>query len=97
MSATLVALIALLGTGLTGTLTWLLAWRVSRGRVATSDAASLWAESQALRTELREEARDLRGRVETLSGEVRNCHAESAALQVRLSNVEARLRGPRGR
>lgn len=90
MTGVWIAVIALLGTVATGLGTWLVARRDSSGTVATSEAATLWAESQTIRRELRDEISQLRGSIDTLRTEVRNCHDESAQLQVRLAALEHR-------
>lgn len=89
-----------------GALTALVAWLVSRrqhsGRVDTSEAASLWAESQAMRQELRAEVIASRGEVSSLRTELAEVRAalsavraeadryreESAVLRARISALE---------
>jgi hypothetical protein len=92
MSAVMIAVLALTGTALTGLVTWLVAARAASGRVETTDAATLWEESRAIRVELRKEADTLRQRVDKLSEEVEECHADGIELRKRLVLVEAQLR-----
>jgi len=94
VSALLIAILSLAGTAVTGLATWLVAARAASGRVQTTDAATLWEESRAIRIELRKEADLLRQRVDKLSEEVEECHAEGMELRKRLVLVEAQLRGP---
>jgi len=84
------AVVALFGTIATGFGTWLVARRSTSGSVRTSEAETLWSESQAIRTELREEVKGLRLSVDQLRVEVRDCHTDGAALRQRLSALEGR-------
>lgn len=93
MTAVWIALVALLGTGMTGAVTWAIARRATSGRIETTEAASLWTESANIRTELRLEAKELRERIGTLQSEVRDCHGESLELKKRLATLEAASRG----
>lgn len=77
MNSTLVivAAIGALGTSLGGAIAWLIARRQTSGKIDTSDAATLWAASEELRKELREEvlmlraqAVDLLRRIDRLEG-----------------------------
>jgi hypothetical protein len=69
-------------------ITYLVARRQSSGRIATSDAATLWAESQSMRKELRDECESLRGEVGTLRGEVVFLRGEVSRLRQRLTRYE---------
>lgn len=60
MNALLPLLSGALAAVITAFVTYLIARRQSSGRVGTSDAATLWEESQAMRKELRDEVRELR-------------------------------------
>lgn len=61
--------------------TFLIARRTTSGRIGTSDAASLWAESQAMRRELREEVIALRADNAALRQEVARLRDEVAGLR----------------
>lgn len=59
-STLLPLLSGLLAASITALASYIIVRRQSSGRIATSEAVSLWAESQAMRKDLREEVRDLR-------------------------------------
>lgn len=85
--ATTQALIAFLAVAVTSAVTYAIARRKTSGNVATSsDAAQLWAESQTLRKELRDEVRALR---EMLSEREKRI----TSLEQRITALESRLDG----
>lgn len=86
-------LAVLLGAGLTALVNWLINNRKSSGKIKTSEASDLWAESQAIRKELREERQALKEEIAALRKEVRDCHGESNQLKERLAALEGRGRG----
>lgn len=69
--------------------TYMIARRRSSGQIATSDAATLWHESQAMRADLRSEVIGLRSEVLSLRTEVHTSKAE----RDRLADEVAGLRG----
>lgn len=68
-----------------GALTAFVAWRVSKrqhsGSVDTSEAASLWAESQAMRQELRAEVIASRGELSSLRVELAEVRTQLLAVR----------------
>lgn len=94
--------VVLSGGALTAFVGWRIAKRQTSGSVNTSEAASLWAESQAMRQELRAEVVASRNEVSSLRielAEVRSAltavraeadhyRQESQALQARISVLE---------
>lgn len=76
-----VALIAASGT-------YLVARRTRSGDIGTSDASDLWAESQAIRKELREEVISLR---EQLSIQGQRCQERITALERTVRELRQRL------
>jgi membrane protein YqaA with SNARE-associated domain len=64
-AATLAIIAAVAGS----LVTWLVAVRRFSGKVETSEARDLWAESAAIREWSRRRIEDLEARVETLEGE----------------------------
>lgn len=84
----LLALITGVGVPATALVTYLVARRQTSGQIATSDAATLWAESQAMRRELRTEVVDLRTRVRSQDDEIRILRGEIRTLRVRLASLE---------
>lgn len=50
--------------------TYFVARRKGSGRIETSEAADLWAESQAMRRELRDEVKDLRAQIKDLRAHI---------------------------
>lgn len=81
MNATLPLILGLVGTALTQLVIWLVARRSKSGRIDTSEAATLWAESQAIRGELRAEVAELRKENEVLRRENADLKAEVAAIR----------------
>lgn len=77
-------LVPILGSAVAGVLAYMAARRRSSGRVDTSDAKDLWAESNAMRRELREE-------VIALRGQLASAHAEADRLRDRVGELETKL------
>jgi predicted nucleic acid-binding Zn-ribbon protein len=71
--------------------TYWVARRQSSGTIKTSDASDLWAESQAMRAELRTEVIGLREEIVVLNKELRDLRVEMRALRKRLVVSEARI------
>ena len=102
MTETLIAVLAVLGTAITGVAAWAVARRATSGSVKTSEAESLWAESQAMRKELRDEAAagrseltalraelaGVRVSLEAVRAEAELCHQQMVATRARLIALE---------
>lgn len=80
--------------------TYFVARRQGSGRIATSDAATLWAESQAMRRELREEVVGLRKEVLSLRqaldstrSQLTAAHAEAGTLRHELGEARKQVDG----
>jgi peptidoglycan hydrolase CwlO-like protein len=86
--AFLVAMIAGVSGILAAVVTYLVARRQTSGKIGTSDAATLWAESQAMRKELRDEVLLLRNDVQDLRTEIRGLKSEIDRLRLRLGHYE---------
>jgi hypothetical protein len=65
--------------------------RTTRGTVNTSEAADLWAESNAMRRELREEVVALRAQVLTLQKKMDDCVDVAEGLRKELIDVRRLL------
>lgn len=81
MSPVLIAVLGTLGLLITGTSGYLIARRNTSGNVATSDAAKLWDESNAMRQELRNEVVELRGKVDNFDGQMTVLKEQNAELR----------------
>lgn len=102
MTETLIAVLAVLGTAVTGLAAWAVARRATSGSVKTSEAESLWAESQAMRKELRDEATasraellalraelsGVRTSLEAVRAEAELCHKQMVVTRARLAALE---------
>ncbi len=75
--------LAVLGSGgaLAALATYLVARRQFSGQIASTDAATLWAESQAMRRELREEVIALRREIDELRAQLRELRGREAARE----------------
>lgn len=101
----IVAVLAAVGVGVTGLVTWLVARRQTSGSVATSDASQLWQEGQSIRADMRteivglraelaasrKETAELRIELAATRGETRALRAELVALRRRLAASEGRI------
>lgn len=65
-----VAIIVLVGGLATTVATFLISRRNNSGSISTSDAASLWAESNALRAEYKQRAEKLEARLEEVNNQL---------------------------
>lgn len=88
VTALVLGLIGGAGAGLGALVTYLVARRHSSGQIGTSDAATLWKESQEMRKELRDEVLLLRTDVSGLREEIRSLKQEIDRLRQRLSHAE---------
>lgn len=79
------------GVLVTATVTFLTARRHSSGTITTSAAADLWAESNAMRREYREENALLRERLAVAEAKVLTVEEQNRALRERVAVLEAEL------
>lgn len=89
-----VALIVLVGGALTVLGNYLVSRRQAQtedrktsGNISTSDAASLWEESNALRKEYRERAETLEKRLEEVNNKLQSVLQELADLKINSANM----------
>lgn len=90
-----VALAGGAGVGATALVSWLLGRRRESGSISTSDAATLWAESQAMRRELREEVVARREEVVHLREDLASAKSEVVGLRGELADTRTELAGAR--
>lgn len=90
----LAPLAMLLAALVTAIATYFINKRKSSGKISTSEAADLWAESRAIREEYKNDRNALKDEVAALRKEVRDCHSESKEYKAR---IEALERGANGR
>ena len=83
-STVLPVLAALVGTLAGVVATYVVAKRRSSGRIATSEAADLWAASESIRRDLTEDVKALRVEVASL-------RAENIALRAELAMIRTRM------
>lgn len=81
----------LLGTPVTAFVTYKIAKRNTSGNISTSDAASLWKESNDLRREYRERAESLEKRLEIVNDQLRTVLSEMAELKLNSSGMERKI------
>lgn len=67
--------------------TYLVARRQGSGKIATSDAATLWSESQAMRRELREEVVMLRQELAGTRVQLNDVMAEANTLRLEVQRL----------
>lgn len=72
------------GAAITGFVAYIVSKRQRSGRIDTTEAETLWAESQAMRTELRSEAENCRGEVVILREEMVAVRAEASVMRSEL-------------
>lgn len=80
---------------ITAGVTWFIAKRKSSGKISTSEAADLWAESRAIREEYKNDRVALKEEVSALRKEVRDCHDESKEYKARIEALERGANGGR--
>lgn len=83
------------GVVVSGVVTYLIARRTSSGNISTSDAASLWKESNALRQEYRERAEQLEkrltevnDRLEAVMEELNTLRSSSAGMEAKIESLK---------
>lgn len=77
-------ILGVVGAVISGAVAYTIAKRQRSGRIDTTEAETLWAESQAMRKELRDEAEICRAEVSTLRTEMVAIRTESAAMREEL-------------
>lgn len=75
------AFLAVIGTVVGGILAYLGVYRRLSGKIATSDAAQLWKENDALRTEYRDTIKELRDEIKEQRAIVEDCDTRIAVLE----------------
>lgn len=74
-----------------GLVTYLVARRNSSGNISTSDAASLWKESNDLRKEYRDRAELLEKRLEEVNTKLQAVMEELGTLKANSATMEAKI------
>lgn len=90
-STILAALLAVAAAMAAAVGTYLVARRQTSGRIDTSDAKTLWEESQQMRAELRAEVLTLRAEASRLRAEVGHLNLEIQGLRDEIRGLQARL------
>jgi len=90
MTEVAVALVSLLGIGLTQWVVYALARRSKSGKVISSEAADLWRESSGIRESLQAELAGVREELHRNRDEVRAIEASLRAAEASLREAEAR-------
>ena len=73
------------GVVVSGVVTYFIARRTTSGNISTSDAASLWAESNALRKEYRERAEQLEAQLQAVNDKLAKMTDELTKLRANSS------------
>lgn len=79
------------GVVVSGLITYFIARRNNSGSISTSDAASLWKESNDLRKEYRERAELLEQRLEEVNTKLQDVMEELSTLKANSSTMEAKI------
>lgn len=77
-------ILGVLGTFISGVVVYVNTKRQYSGKIGTTEAETLWAESQAMRKELRDESDNCREEVASLRGEMVGVRAEGTAMREEL-------------
>lgn len=92
------AVLGVVGIALTAAATYFVSRRVNSGSIDTSAAADLWAESQSMRKELRDEAVSLRNEIDGLRkemGDLRDreekCREDNDRMKVDMAALQGQL------
>lgn len=78
MNALYTSLFVLAGIVITKFVEWLIARRTTSGSISTSDAATLWAESNSLRKEYRDRAVALEAELKTVMDKLEHLEATNS-------------------
>lgn len=79
------------GIVVSGLVTYFIARRNASGNISTSDAASLWKESNALRQEYRDRAELLEKRLTEVNEKLQAVMEELSTLKANSSTMEAKI------
>lgn len=82
MDAWITPVAVFLGVIVSSAVTYLIAKRNTSGSISTSDAASLWKESNALRQEYRQRAEDLEKQLEAVNTKLQAVMDELGKLRI---------------
>ena len=82
MEGLFTALLVLAGIVISGVVTYTVARRQTSGNISTSDAASLWKESNALRQEYRKRAEDLEQQLVEVNNKLQSVMDELGKLRM---------------
>lgn len=91
MDAWLTPLLVFAGVVVSGLVTYFIARRNTSGNISTSDAASLWKESNALRQEYRDRAELLEKRLTEVNDKLQAVMEELGTLRSSSANQEAKI------
>lgn len=81
MEAWVAPALVLIGIIVSSAVTWFVAKRTTSGSISTSDAASLWEESNNLRKEYRERAEQLEEQLQKVNNELQRVMGELTKLR----------------
>jgi len=90
------ALLGVAGVGVTAIVTYVVARRTTSGRVETSEAATLWAASEQMRKELRDELVAARAQVIELLRQNESLHRQITELLEEIDRLQKRLAAYQG-
>lgn len=79
------------GVVISAMVTWLVAKRTTSGNISTSDAASLWAESNTLRKEYRLRAESLESQLQEVNTKLQQVMTELTALKTNSASMSKKI------
>lgn len=82
MDAWITPIAVLIGAAISGAVTYFVAKRSTSGSISTSDAASLWKESNGLRQEYRKRAEDLEKQLKAVNDKLQGVMDELSKLRI---------------
>lgn len=91
MEAWITPILVFAGVVVSGLVTYFIARRTTSGSISTSDAASLWKESNALRQEYRDRAELLEKRLTEVNEKLQAVMEELGTLRSSSANMEAKI------
>ena len=91
MEAWVTPVLVFAGVVVSGLVTYFIARRNSSGNISTSDAASLWKESNALRQEYRDRAELLEKRLTEVNEKLQAVMEELSTLKANSATMEAKI------
>lgn len=83
--------LVLVGIIISSVVTWAIAKRNSSGSISTSDAASLWAESNNLRQEYRDRAEQLEKQLEEVNSKLQTVTEELTHLRTNSTTMIGKI------